>query len=37
MDIEEVAHEDPNAIKVHTIDIRKGFSEADAEKIADSL
>jgi succinyl-CoA synthetase beta subunit len=30
MDIEEVAHSDPDAIKVHTIDIRKGFSEADA-------
>jgi len=37
MDIEEVAHSDPDAIKVHTIDIRKGFSEADASKVADSL
>jgi succinyl-CoA synthetase beta subunit len=26
MDIEEVAKEDPNAIKVHTIDILKGFN-----------
>jgi succinyl-CoA synthetase beta subunit len=35
MDIEEVAKEDPNAIKVHTIDMVKGFSKADATKIAD--
>lgn len=37
MDIEEVAEKDPNAIKVHTIDVRKGFSVEDAAKIADSL
>jgi len=37
MDIEEVAKEDPSAIRVHKIDIVKGFSKADAEKIADSL
>jgi succinyl-CoA synthetase beta subunit len=37
MDIEEVAHEDPDAIKKHTIDIRKGFSREDAEKVVDSL
>jgi succinyl-CoA synthetase beta subunit len=37
MDIEEVAKEDPDAIKVHTIDILKGFKKEDAEKIVDSL
>jgi succinyl-CoA synthetase beta subunit len=37
MDIEEVAATDPSAIKVHTVDIRKGLSEADAAKVADSL
>jgi len=37
MDIEEVAEKDPNAIKVHTIDILKGFSADDAAKVADSL
>lgn len=37
MDIEEVAAKDPNAIKVHTIDVNKGFSAEDAAKIADSL
>ena len=37
MDIEEVAKEDPSAIKVHKIDIVKGFSSADAAKVADSL
>lgn len=30
MDIEEVAKEDPEALKVHTIDVVKGFSEEDA-------
>lgn len=37
MDIEEVAKEDANAIKVHTIDVKKGFHPEDAEKIVDSL
>jgi succinyl-CoA synthetase beta subunit len=37
MDIEEVAKEDPNSIKVHKIDIVKGFSKKDAETIVDSL
>lgn len=37
MDIEEVAKEDPDAIKVHTIDILKGFKKEDATKIADDL
>lgn len=37
MDIEEVAEKDPNAIKVHTIDVKKGFNATDAAKIADSL
>jgi succinyl-CoA synthetase beta subunit len=37
MDIEEVAHSDPDAIKVHLVDIRKGLSAADALKICDSL
>lgn len=37
MDIEEVAKEDPDAIKIHTIDVRKGFTVDDATKIVDSL
>ena len=37
MDIEEVAKEDPDAIKVHKIDFLKGFTKKDAEKIVDSL
>ena len=37
MDIEEVANEDPEAIKVHTVDILKGFSAHDAATVADSL
>lgn len=37
MDIEEVAEKNPDAIKVHTIDIVKGFSKEDAAKICDSL
>lgn len=37
MDIEEVAKSDPDAIKVHTINIIKGFSEEDAAKIVDEL
>ena len=37
MDIEEVAKEDPNAIKVYPIDMTKGFHKEDAIKVADSL
>jgi succinyl-CoA synthetase beta subunit len=37
MDIEEVSKQDPDAIKVHTIDLSKGFSKQDAAKIADDL
>lgn len=37
MDIEEVAASDPDAIKVHTIDIREGLSKEAATKIVDSL
>jgi succinyl-CoA synthetase beta subunit len=37
MDIELVAKEDPNAIKVKFIDVVKGFSEKDAAEVADSL
>jgi succinyl-CoA synthetase beta subunit len=37
MDIEAVAAEDPDAIKVHHIDILKGFTEEDAAQVADSL
>ena len=37
MDIEEVAHSDPDAIKVHPIDILTGFSKEDATKIIDQL
>jgi succinyl-CoA synthetase beta subunit len=37
MDIEEVAKEDPNAIKVFPIDFAKGMREEDAAKIADTL
>lgn len=37
MDIEEVAAKDPNAINVLPIDILKGFSSKDAEKVVDGL
>lgn len=37
MDIEEVAKEDPDAIKVYPIDFKKGITDNDAEKIVDSL
>lgn len=37
MDIEEVAKEDPDAIKVHTIDIRTGLTQKIAEEVVDSL
>mgnify|MGYP001592030011 CR=1 FL=1 len=37
MDIEEVAKQDPDSIKVHKINIIDGFSKEQAEKIADSL
>jgi succinyl-CoA synthetase beta subunit len=37
MDIEEVAKEDPNAIKVYSFDLKAGFHEEDAVKVADSL
>ena len=37
MDIEEVAEKDPDAIKIHTIDVKIGFSKEDASKIVDSL
>jgi succinyl-CoA synthetase beta subunit len=37
MDIEEVAKTDPEAIKVHKINIIHGFSEQDAAKIVDEL
>jgi len=37
MDIEEVAKEDPNAIKVHSFDIRQGLTKESAIKIVDSL
>jgi succinyl-CoA synthetase beta subunit len=37
MDIEEVAKEDPDAIKIRTVDIRKGLSIADATAVIDSL
>jgi succinyl-CoA synthetase beta subunit len=37
MDIEEVAEKSPDAIKVHPIDMRIGFTSQDAEKIVDSL
>ena len=37
MDIEEVAKEDPDAIKVHTFDIRQGLTKEGATKVADSL
>ena len=37
MDIEEVAKDDPEAIKVHSFDIRKGLTKDDAIKIVDSL
>ena len=37
MDIEEVAKEDPDAIKVHPIDVSKGFKKEDAGRIADGL
>ncbi len=37
MDIEEVAKEDPDAIKIHTFDIRSGLTKEGATKIVDSL
>jgi len=37
MDIEEVSEKEPEAIKVHPIDFRKGFSKEDALKVTDSL
>lgn len=37
MDIEEVAESDPDAIHVHKINIKQGFHEEDAAKIADDL
>ena len=37
MDIEEVAKEDPGAIKVHKIDILHGFGKRDAERVVNSL
>lgn len=37
MDIEEVAKEDPEAIKIHPFDIRKGLTLEDATKVVDSL
>jgi succinyl-CoA synthetase beta subunit len=37
MDIEEVAKEEPEAIKVHTIDIRIGLTDEIAAKVIDSL
>ena len=37
MDIEEVAKEDPNAIKVHSFDIKKGLTKEAAAKIIDEL
>jgi len=37
MDIEEVSKSDPDAIKVHKINIIEGFKEGDAAKIADEL
>lgn len=37
MDIEEVAKEDPDAIKVHSFDIRQGLTKESAIKIVDSL
>jgi len=37
MDIEEVAEKEPEALKVHPIDMAKGFTKKDAEKIVDSL
>lgn len=37
MDIEEVAEKNPNAIKVHPFDIRKGLTKEDAIAVVDSL
>ena len=37
MDIEEVAKEDPDAIKVHSFDIKKGLTKEAASKIIDEL
>jgi len=37
MDIEEVAKEDPSAIKIHKIDIRTGLTDKIAEQVIDSL
>ena len=37
MDIEEVAKEDPSAIRIHKINIIDGFNSKDAAIVADSL
>lgn len=37
MDIEEVAKEDPDAIKVHSFDIKKGLTKEAATKIIQEL
>ena len=37
MDIEEVAKEDPDAIKVHSFDINQGLTYEAAAKIIDEL
>ena len=37
MDIEAVAEEDPSAIHTHTIDLKIGLQESDAQKIVDDL
>jgi succinyl-CoA synthetase beta subunit len=37
MDIEEVAAKNPDAIKVHTIDIREGLTQKTCEQVVDSL
>jgi succinyl-CoA synthetase beta subunit len=37
MDIEEVAKDDPNAIKVHSFDIKQGLTKEAASKIVEEL
>ena len=37
MDIEEVAKEDPDAIKVHSFEINKGLTKEAATKIIQEL
>ncbi len=37
MDIEEVAKEDPSAIKVYSFDIKQGLTKEAAAKIVESL